>query len=211
MSTRGFSEWTLAKVAEHNARVGQPRPLPPLDTAAARIGAPTFPTRPRTRNTGRWLEEAIAAAAADYEAAHVLTIRKVEPPCKIIGTGPARKVIFLDNDWLDFAGTWTERGGRHLLIEAKSTEGERLPILQRDGGLTERQCRALRMWTDAGSVALILWGHTPTATVRAIPAAALFRAIADGRKSLRPEDGVECRKTRSFRDNFAEPLRNFYQ
>ena len=213
MSTSGFGHLTQRDIDERNARLRRaavaPRPLPPLppmDTAASRIGAPALPRQ----NTGRWLEELIQASADRYAAANVLTLRKNEPPCRIIGGGSARKVIFLDNPWLDFSGNWTERHARHLLIECKSTDGETLRI-QQESGLTVRQCKALRDWIDRGSAAMVIWGHTPTRTIRAVPAGAVFRAIADGRKHLKPADGVPCAMMGLALADFAPALRTFFR
>jgi penicillin-binding protein-related factor A (putative recombinase) len=179
-------------------------PLAPTATAS-----PAASPAPRQRNTGRWLEELIANSAERYRAARVLSLKKVEPACRIVGTGAARRVIFLENDWLDFAGCWTERNGRHLVVEAKSTAGERLPI-QADGGLTVQQCKRLREWTDEGSACLVLWGFTATGAVLAVPAGGVFRAIEQGRKHLKMTDGVPCGMMGVGLCDFAPVLRRFH-
>ena len=173
MSTKGFQNFTAAMVEERNKRivpgailrrpgkVADAKPLPPLDTAAARIGAPVLTGRKvptNRRNDGRAFENALEVIFTRYSAHNLMRLRKAEPPCKVMGFGAGRRVIFLKNPFLDFIGLWNERAGRFVALEAKSTSKPLLP-LDSDSGVTEAQVEALRWWTVAGGVAAVLWEH----------------------------------------------------
>jgi len=177
MSTKGFQNFTPAMLAERDRRIipgsllrrpgkaADQKPLPPLDTAAARIGAPVLTgrqpekkLRTNRRNDGRGFENALEAIFTRYQSQGLLRLKKAEPPCKVMGFGAGRRVIFLRNPFLDFVGCWNERGGRFVNLEAKSTGKPVLP-LNSDNGVTEAQVDALRYWTLAGGVAAVLWEH----------------------------------------------------
>lgn len=106
-------------------------------------------------------------------------IHKVDPPTKVLG----KKVLFLPNDWLDFAGTWTERGGRALVIEAKTTQEPTLP-LGGSRGLTETQWRNAMDWQRAGAMVLLLWEFCGEIRVTT-PTMAMHACRENDRKSLR--------------------------
>lgn len=91
-----------------------------------------------------------------YERNGVATIKKVDPPTLTLGGG--RRTVLLENPWLDFAGTWTARGGRSIIIEAKHTEKPILPI-NRKGGITPKQWENLLMWKRAGAAVFIAWEY----------------------------------------------------
>lgn len=93
-------------------------------------------------------------------------MKRTAPPVRIMGGKAGRNVLFLGNPWLDYAGVWTERDGRMMVFEAKSTSGDRLPFLS-DSGLTERQMEAGHHWDAAGAVVFLLW-QSP-GQVRLIP------------------------------------------
>src|SRR6187402_1485458 len=91
-----------------------------------------MPARPKNiSNNGKGFEGLISKLAQAYAARWIATLEKVEPPVRVIGFGPARKVIFLKNPFLDYVGTWTAAGGRAIFIEGKSTAEDRLPLLGR--------------------------------------------------------------------------------
>ena len=174
MSTKGFQKFTPAMLAERDSRIvpgsllkrpgkaADQKPLPPLNTAAAAIGAPTvqalrkLPTN--RRNDGRGFENALEVIFTRYAAHNRMRVKKAEPPCKVMGFGAGRRVIFLKNPFLDFVGLWNERAGRFVTLEAKSTSKPVLP-LDSDGGVTTAQVEALRWWTVAGGAAAVLWEH----------------------------------------------------
>ena len=199
MSKNLFANWTPQQIAERDRRIipgsllrrpgkaADHKPLPPLDTAAARIGAPTLPARKthnNRRNDGRAFENALEAIFTRYQSHNLLRLKKCEPPCKVIGFGPSRKVIFLPNPFLDFVGAWTERGGRWVALEAKSTSKPTL-ALNTDKGLTVRQVDELRRWTIAGGATAVLWEFC--GEVRLVMPLTIAGTLAR-RKSLRWEE-----------------------
>lgn len=134
-------------------------------------------------NTGKSFETRLQTTFDAYRNLRVMDVRKVEPPCKIVGTGRFRKVIFLENPFLDFTGVWTERSGRSLHFEAKSTAGNSLSV-GKTGGVTARQMDALRDWTNAGAIAGVLW-ECPAGVFYC--GAGRANEIAIGRCALKPE------------------------
>lgn len=176
------------------------KPLPPLDTAAALIGAPTVQVLrklPTNRsNDGRGFENALEVIFTRYAAFNRMRVKKVEPPCKVMGFGAGRRVIFLKNPFLDFVGLWNERAGRFVALEAKSTSKPVLP-LDSDGGVTTAQVEALRWWTVAGGVAAVLWEHRgevklvlPLTIVDTLRTRRSLRWEAAGRP-IKPGNGLE--------------------
>jgi hypothetical protein len=116
----------------------------------------------RTKLTdGRAFQDELVATCKQYQAQGVLRMRKVDPPVRIMGGGAGRQVMFLDNPFPDFIGAWTERGGRMVAFEAKSTKDPKLPV-GGTGGVNETQLRNLQHWRAAGAFTFILWqwrGH----------------------------------------------------
>jgi hypothetical protein len=90
-------------------------------------------TRTNWRNDGRGFQKEIEQTCGAYQNRRAATLRKVDPPTRVIGTAAARRVIFRPNPFLDFAGSWTARHGRAIFVEAKSTSTHRLPFA-RSGG-----------------------------------------------------------------------------
>lgn len=126
-----------------------------------------MPARTNASNTGKGFEVLLSRIFAAYEDRRIATFSKVEPPTRIIGTGLARKIIYLRNPFLDFTGTWTAQGGRAIHIEAKSTDGPKLPLVEDSGGLSDKQVANLKRWADAGAACGVLWLHA--ADVRFLP------------------------------------------
>jgi penicillin-binding protein-related factor A (putative recombinase) len=139
-------------------------------------------------NDGREFQDAIKAQLKEYQFKGIMRVKQVSPPVRLIGTGTYRRVIFLENPWLDFLGVWTRSAGRMVLIECKSTEEARLPV-GGSGGVTEDQWNELQHWNNANAVAFVLW------YVRSEPGCWFFTVpmlkavLATGRKSVRPENG----------------------
>lgn len=102
------------------------------------------------RNDGRALEAMIQGTATAYRHANVLRLEKVDPPTRVFGG----RVIFMENPFADFIGGWTERGGRLLLIEAKSTS---VPKLALGAKLTTKQRDWLLRWHQAGAAVGVIW------------------------------------------------------
>lgn len=125
-------------------------------------------------NTGKRFENMVSASAAHYQAEGLLRIKKVEPPTRIVGGGQARRVIFMENPFLDWVGAWTERRGRAVFIECKSTGEGKLPF---DGnGVTTLQLDAMRNWSNAGAVAFVLWEWKDR--IKVVPVS-IFKAARD--------------------------------
>lgn len=112
--------------------------------------------RTNRHNTGIPFQSKIEATARQYQAANWLRLRKVDPPTRVLGGGAGRRIIFLPNPFLDFVGAWTERKGRMVVIECKSTSKPKLPF-DSSGGITTAQLDSLRNWHNAGAVAFVLW------------------------------------------------------
>lgn len=145
----------------------------------------TTPKKPRKsvgkENTGKDFEKLLEAVFQGYETRGIARIQKVDPPVRIVGPFGRKRVIFLENPWLDYAGSWTEAGGRMLIIEAKSTEEPSLEL--GDGGITKRQTDELTKWDRYGALTGIVWHHR--GDVRVITAATLRVALAMGLKSFK--------------------------
>lgn len=109
-------------------------------------------------NDGRSFQKFLDLLFAEYERLGIASIRKVDPPTRVVGTGKLRKVIFMANPWLDYAGVIN--GGRMVAIEAKSTEAKVLPIETPgrtvSGIKMTQQATAMRL-QRMGAVVFYLW------------------------------------------------------
>lgn len=143
------TRWT-----SEDLRAAQTRMLDGLATAVP--SAPLRPARTNASNDGRGFQKELEATCGAYQARRTATIRKVDPPTRLVGTGAKRRVIFLPNPFLDFAGSWTARHGRAIVLEAKSTATHRLPF-KRSGGLTEEQLSSMKVWRNASAATALLW------------------------------------------------------
>ena len=142
----------------------------------------------KAKNNGTAFESHIKLAAEGYAAQGRATLEKADPPTAIRYKGPGKPFVQqLENPFLDFLGVWTERGGRALFIEAKSTEEHRLPIC-RDNGLTSKQVAALQRWHDAGAVVGVVWHHR--GEWRLVTLSLIEMVRAEGSASLRWADAM---------------------
>lgn len=141
----------------------------------------------RAKQAGDAFESTIELILTGYERTRRATINKVDPPTKVVGKG---KVIHMANPFLDYVGAWTERGGRAIFLEAKSTAGPTLKLCA-SGGLTDKQWEALHRWDQAGAVTGILWGHA--GQIKAINLPTIRQAITT-RRSIKWEHYRPCRK-----------------
>ena len=111
------------------------------------------------KNTGTTFEDHVAICCDVYRAQGRADITKVTPPSRCLFIGPGRqKTILLENPYLDFVGTWTERGGRAIHLEAKTTQAARLPV-GNDAGVNAEQLANLDRWHRAGAAVGVLWEH----------------------------------------------------
>jgi hypothetical protein len=121
-------------------------------------------------NDGRRFEDLFAGVNTQYNYKRVLKLEKVDPPTRIVGPG---RIIFLASCFSDYVGTWSERQGRALFIEAKSTVGDMLPIRD-DSNLKNKQIDDLIMWHGCGAAVGVVWesnfrvGFLPIGTIDAI-------------------------------------------
>jgi penicillin-binding protein-related factor A (putative recombinase) len=158
--------------------------------------------RTNRHNTGLAFQEAIYRTAAEYQHDGVLRLRKVDPPTRVVGGGANRRIIFQPNPFLDFVGCWTERRGRAVFIEAKSTSEPKLPF-DSSSGVTTSQLDSLRHWHNAGAVAFVLWEHAGKTRMLTAPYVAQYRDAAragDGFKHVKWEDaGPDIPQGKGFR------------
>ena len=134
----------------------------------------------KSNDAGKAFQSRIESIFLGYRKASRADMEKIDPPLKVYGTAARRSVVFLENPWLDYAGTWTEQGGRALFIEAKSTEGERLGL--GSSGVSDGQIKSLRRWSNAGAIAAVAWFHRDQ--VKIIPARELIDAWDAGAKGI---------------------------
>jgi penicillin-binding protein-related factor A (putative recombinase) len=132
------------------------------------------------KNRGKGLEEYLDILNRGYETRGVARIRKVDPPTRtVVVKGGKPRTFPLPNDWLDYAGTWTERGGRMIVFEAKHTEEPSIRI-QREGGITERQWNNLLRWEAAGAATFVVWEHR--GRVKVVTTALIEMALEDRKR-----------------------------
>lgn len=110
----------------------------------------------RARDNGESAESLILSHCDEYRREGRANLKKVDPPTKVVNFGGKPKVIFQENPFLDLVGAWTERAGRAIFLEVKSTTKRRLPIA-RPNGVTVKQLEALRDWNASGAVTGVLW------------------------------------------------------
>jgi penicillin-binding protein-related factor A (putative recombinase) len=149
-------------------------------------------TRPRSNwaNDGRAFQEEIELTCGAYNLAGIATIKKVDPPTRIVGSKEDRRVIFLPNPFLDYVGAWTARHSRAIFFEAKSTSEPRLKL--GSGGLTDSQINALGSWRLAAAATFVLWQHA--GEVRLFTVEAIRWATSRGDRSLAFANGAPVRQ-----------------
>lgn len=132
----------------------------------------------KNQKLGARFENAVADAfAADSE--HFL-MEKVTPPARIYG----RKVIFMANPFLDFAGAVRYGTSLYpLYVECKATTGGTLRI--GNGGLSVKQCQSMHRWYEFGCIVVLLWLRVGVG-VRAL-GPTLIESIMGDRKHLKHE------------------------
>lgn len=144
------------------------------------------------KNTGTDFETTLQGVMDAYKRLGKLRMVKAAPPIRVFGPPGRQRVIMLPNPFLDFVGTWVERGGRMVMIEAKRTREARLPLS--DSGLKESQRAAMLNWTVSGAVSFVLWNHDTgngLGNTYFVPWAAIQKCLQlQERKSLTPEDCI---------------------
>lgn len=133
------------------------------------------------RNSGHQFETDLLADCAQYQKAGVMRLKKVDNPIKTFG----KRVIHLKNPFLDFVGSWTERSGRMICIEAKASKGPKLPLGSK---LTTAQQDNLRLWERAGAVSFLIWNYGSECRIWTV---AMIEEEAKHRKHLKFENGIK--------------------
>jgi penicillin-binding protein-related factor A (putative recombinase) len=138
------------------------------------------------RNRGKEFESRIETLLQEYSRTGVAKIHKVDPPSCHAG----RRVILMENPWLDFQGVWTVNANRAIAFEAKRTDKPLLPInTTGGGGMSPKQWASFEAWTHAGATTFVLWEHL--GEIRIITHAMCRNALAETkRKSLRWIDAI---------------------
>jgi len=133
---------------------------------------------------GQAFEREVGMVCDAYRATGRADIRKVDPPTRTLWKCGKPVTILLPNPFLDFVGTWTEMGGKAVMIEVKSTEEPRLAVLaekQKGSGISHDQLTNALAWEKAGAAVAFLWRHDRA--VRLLTPS-MVRAATTDRKSV---------------------------
>lgn len=128
--------------------------------------------------TGTTFEARIKAVCDCYLASGRAYFEKVDPPT----VKTQYRTIYKDNPFLDFVGSWIERGGQSIHIEAKSNSKTALPISADKDGVSVEQIESLEKWQAANAAVGILWEHK--GEVRFVTLAMMEDAKAENIKSV---------------------------
>lgn len=139
-------------------------------------------------------EDNIEKVLTQYSHQELMLIKKVEPPTRTLGSGFKRRVIYLENPFLDFIGAWREQGGRLVCFEAKHTDKPRLPL--NDSGLKETQRQAMRSWYNYLGVTFALWGYA--GEVRFVSVHLVMQTWRAGAKSIEWEQAEVIPQGKGF-------------
>jgi len=148
--------------------------------------------RAKRANPGKDFEAALVKQFAVYEVRKIARVKKSDPPSAMRCVGPGQfRPILLENPFLDFTGTWTERGGRMIQIEAKSTAEPRLAC-PADNGIKAAQIAAMREWQDAGALVAVLWEYRREdfTEMKIVTLDIIDRTRAKGRASIAWADAI---------------------
>lgn len=163
-----------------------------------------MPLRTNRNNDGKRFERLFKQVADEYKYRRVLRMEKCDPPTRIVGPG---KILFLENPFADFVGSWTERGGRSILLEAKSTQDDRLPM--GTGKLSDKQIEWLYRWHCAGAVVGVVW--EAAFKVGFLPIGKIKQIADSGRRHLKFEDADNVPQGRGLiLFDFVQNLRRWY-
>jgi penicillin-binding protein-related factor A (putative recombinase) len=132
------------------------------------------------RNDGRRFEELFRGVADQYQHHRLLRLEKCDAPTKVLGVRPNVKVIFQENPFADWVGSWTERGGRALVLETKSTLEDKLTL---GGKLSDNQIEWLGRWHAAGAVTGVVW--EANFLVGFLPLGRIMDVVKSGRRHIK--------------------------
>ena len=166
------------------------------------------------RNTGKDLENRIAKIAQIYEAQGVAVLRKCDPPSRTFNINGKNITTLLKNPYPDFVGVWAERGGRTLMIEAKSTKEPRLPIMGKSGGVKKEQVDSLMLWESFGAAVGVVWEydlHWRFVSLELINKIANEKRGKNYRKSIRWEEAQAIQQNGMNYMDFLEIISEIYK
>lgn len=144
-------------------------------------------TKGKGATPGQDFERKLTKAFEWFESQRLFVFRKVDPPTRVLRFGGKASVVHAKSQFLDFLGVRV-KDGRAMMIEAKSTSENRLPINTKKSGVTLKQVEAMRLWYWAGAITGILWDCRPQKRVYWISYQQIrqWTAQAPTRKSLLP-------------------------
>lgn len=138
----------------------------------------------------------------------ILRLTKVEPPIKVARNHP-QGFIWLANPYPDWTGAWTERGGRSLMIETKSTMEPQLHI-GASTNLSVKQICALGQWHAAGAAVGVVWCYSGHGSVF-LPIKLIDEICMSGRKHIKFAEGDKIEQGKGFvLVDFVANLRRWY-
>lgn len=143
---------------------------------------PGFSGNQKANHHGKTFQTRLELTLMGYKNAGIADLEKVEQPIKVQGTRPNIRVVMLENPWLDYMGTW--KGGRMIMLEAKSTDDERLPIDVKSGGVTLGQVKAIRRWHAAGAAVAVVWWSQPHKAMKIATAQDIILALSAGARAI---------------------------
>ena len=148
----------------------------------------------KNKNTGKDLENRISEISKIYHAQEKALIYKCDPPSRTFNVKGKTFTTLLRNPFPACVGSWTEKGGRCLLIEAKSTQHPRLPIMCKSGGVTIDQVKHLTHWHHSGAAVGIVWEHDlrwKFVGIKQVQETLLMKRGNQPRKSIRWDEAQE--------------------
>lgn len=141
-------------------------------------------------NSGKAFEAMISDLFRTMEIRKLAFMRKTDPPVKVMGAGANRRVIFLENPFLDYIGTiFSERRTVNwvpIAVECKSTSVHTLPM-GLETKLTKKQIDNMRIMGDHGIGCFLFWSYDYRYRLFTRPF--ILKMYDSGAKSLKFEDG----------------------
>lgn len=160
--------------------------------------------KPRIKTSGTAFEARVKSVCDTYLAQGRAYLEKVDPPT----VKTQYRTIYKDNPFLDYVGSWIERGSRIVHIEAKSNLKARLPISTDKDGVSVEQIANLIAWEKAGAAVGILWERY--GEVRFVTIAQMGAARADDMKSVAWERAYPIPTGRGVEFDFLAVLHVLY-
>ncbi len=144
--------------------------------------------RTNQQNTGKAFEREIETTCEELERLGLAKIKKADPPVKVMGSDANRRVIFLENPFLDFVGSYRKADGswHPVQFECKQTSEPKLAVGVKSGGVTEKQLNALLSWAGHGWNVFVFWKHG--SRVKRIGVDDLEKVVREARKHMKFEE-----------------------